>query len=173
MGTRPVARSGFSGRTLDSFNALAFASPARFTVGVFIALIVVFTALLSLPIATAAPSGTGFADTMLTAVSVICVTNLSTVDMATNWSAFGNGVVLVGAEIGGVRALTLASISGLVISRKVGLRAKLMAASDSDPLRIQRDPIAEGQAGRLGEIGELLIWCPNGCSTSSSSMTTS
>ena len=135
MGTRPVARGGFFGRTFDSFNALAFASPARFTVGVFIALIVVFTALLSLPIATAAPSGTGFADALLTAVSVICVTGLSTVDMATNWSAFGNGVVLVGVEIGGVGALTLASILGLVISRKVGLRAKLMAASDSNPLR--------------------------------------
>ena len=173
MGTRPVARGGFFGRAFDSFNGFALASPARFAVGVFIALILVFTALLSLPIATAAPSGTSFADALFTAVSVICVTGLSTVDMATNWSAFGNGVVLVGAEIGGVRALTLASISGLVISRKVGLRAKLMAASDSDPLRIQRDLIAEGQAGRLGEIGELLIWCPNGCSTSSSSMTTS
>jgi trk system potassium uptake protein TrkA len=52
--------------------------------------------------------------------------------------------------------LTLASIPGLVISRKLGLRAKLMAASDGNPLRIQRGPIAEGQAVRLGEIGGLL-----------------
>ncbi|MBC7402936.1 MAG: TrkH family potassium uptake protein [Microbacteriaceae bacterium] len=156
MGTRPVARGGFLGRAFNSFNGFALASPARFAVGVFIALIVVFTALLSLPIATAAPSGTSFADALFTAVSVVCVTGLSTVDMATNWSAFGNGVVLVGVEIGGVGALTLASILGLVISRKVGLRAKLMVASDSNPLRIQRGPIAEGQAVRLGEIGGLL-----------------
>ena len=173
MGTGPVARGGSFGRAFDSFNAFALASPARFAFGVFIALIVIFTALLSLPIAMAAPSGTSFADAPSTAVSVTCVTGLSTVDMATNWSAFGNGVVLVGVEIGGVGALTLASILGLVISRKVGLRAKLMAASDSNPLRIQRGPIAEGQAVRLGETGELLIWCPDGCSTSSSSMTTS
>jgi trk system potassium uptake protein TrkH len=156
MATRPVARGGFFGRASDSFNRFALASPARFAVGVFIALIVVFTALLSLPIATAAPSGTSFAGALFTAVSVICVTGLSTVDMATNWSAFGNGVVLVGVEIGGVGALTLASILGLVISRKLGLRAKLMVASDSNPLRIQRGPIAEGQAVRLGEIGGLL-----------------
>lgn len=173
MGTGPVARGGSFGRAFDSFNAFTLASPARFAFGIFIELIVIFTALLSLPIATAAPSGTSFADAPSTAVSVTCVTGLSTVDMATNWSAFGNGVVLVGVEIGGVGALTLASILGLVISRKVGLRAKLMAASDSNPLRIQRGPIAEGQAVRLGETGELLIWCPDGCSTSSSSMTTS
>lgn len=156
MATRPVAHGGFFGRASDSYNEFALASPVRFAVGVFIALIAVFTALLSLPIATAAPSGTSFADALFTAVSVICVTGLSTVDMATNWSAFGSGVVLVGVEIGGIGALTLASILVLVISRKLGLRAKLMVASDSNPLRIQRGPIAEGQAVRLGEIGGLL-----------------
>lgn len=156
MATRPGSRGGLFGRAFDSFNGFALASPARFAVGVFIALIVVFTGLFLLPIATAAPSGTSFADAVFTAVSVICVTGLSTVNMATNWTAFGHGVVLVGVEIGGIGVLTLASILGLVISHKLGLRAKLMVASDSNPLRIQRGPIAEGQAVRLGEIGGLL-----------------
>ena len=41
----------------------------------------------------------------------------STVDMATYWSPFGNAVIFIGVNIGGVGVLTLASILGLVISR--------------------------------------------------------
>jgi len=52
--------------------------------------------------------------------------------------------------------LTTASILGLVISRRLGLRAKLIAASDTNPLRAHAGPVAEGQAIRLGEIGSLL-----------------
>ena len=41
---------------------------------------------------------------------------------------------------------------GLAISRRLGLRAKLMVASDSNPLRIHSGPVAEGQAVRLGDV---------------------
>ena len=92
-----------------------------------------------------------------TAVSVICVTGLSTVDMATFWSPFGHVLTFIGVEIGGIGVLTLASILGLVISRRLGLRQKLLAAGDANPLRIRRGPIAEGQAVRLGETGSLLV----------------
>jgi trk system potassium uptake protein len=52
--------------------------------------------------------------------------------------------------------LTLASILGLVISRRLGLRAKLIAASDSNPLRTHGGPVNEGQTVQLGQIGGLL-----------------
>jgi len=52
--------------------------------------------------------------------------------MATHWSPLGQVFVFVGVQIGGVGVLTLASIMGLVISRKLGLRAKLIAASESN-----------------------------------------
>ena len=42
----------------------------------------------------------------------ICVTGLSTVDMATYWSPFGHVLVFIGVEIGGIGVLTLASILG-------------------------------------------------------------
>ena len=95
-------------------------------------------------------------DALFTAVSVICVTGLATVDMATYWSPFGNALVFIGVNIGGVGVLTLASILGLVISRRLGLRAKLIAASDTNPSRIHVGPVAERQAVRLGEVGGLL-----------------
>ncbi|MEO6199906.1 MAG: potassium transporter TrkG [Cryobacterium sp.] len=131
-------------------------SPARFAILIFTALVMVFTLLFSLPIASATGAITPLHDALFTAVSVICVTGLTTVDMATHWSPFGNVLVVVGVNIGGIGVLTLASLLGLVISRRLGLRAKLMAASDTNPSRIHKGPINEGQAVRLGEVGSLL-----------------
>ncbi|HQX36618.1 MAG TPA: potassium transporter TrkG, partial [Microbacteriaceae bacterium] len=99
---------------------------------------------------------TAFADALFTAVSTICVTGLSTVDMATHWSPFGRFLIFLGVNIGGMGVLTLASILGLVISKRLGLRAKLIAASDSNPLRAHGGPVNEGQTVRLGEVGQLL-----------------
>ena len=65
--------------------------------------------------------------------------------------------MFVGVEIGGVGVLTVASILGLVISRRLGLRQKLLAAGDANPLRIRKGPVAEGQAIRLGDTGSLLL----------------
>ncbi|MET0990425.1 MAG: potassium transporter TrkG, partial [Glaciihabitans sp.] len=156
MRGRPVSRASVAARLRDVIDNFAAATPARFAILVFAILVLVFTILLSLPIATTAPGITPLADALFTAVSVICVTGLSTVDMATYWTPFGKGIIVLGVQIGGIGVLTLASILGLAISRRLGLKAKLMAASDGNPLRIQKGPVAEGQAVRLGEIGGLL-----------------
>lgn len=144
------------GRLRDLANRVAESSPSRFAILIFTSLILIWTVLLSLPIATRDRSSTPLADALFTAVSTICVTGLSTVDMGTHWSAFGNVVILLGMQIGGIGVLTLASIMGLVVSRRLGLRQKLMAASDSNPLRLHQGPVVEAQAVRLGEIGSLL-----------------
>lgn len=145
------------GRIRDFVDGLARTSPSRFAILVFTALILLFTLLFSLPIASADRTITPLHDALFTAVSVICVTGLTTVDMATHWSAFGNILVFVGVNVGGIGVLTLASIMGMVISRRLGLRAKLLAAGDSNPSRIHPGPINEGQAVRLGEVGSLLL----------------
>lgn len=156
--TQTVRRGSLAsgGRVRDAVNGFASRSPSRFAILVFTLLILVFTLLFSLPIATTKGTTTPLADALFTAVSVICVTGLSTVDMATHWTVFGHILVYLGVQIGAVGVLTMASILGLVVSRKLGLRAKLMAASDSNPLRIHAGPVAEGQAVRLGDVGKLL-----------------
>ncbi len=159
MATTPAARRRTAApvhRVRAALNGFASRSPSRFAILVFTLLILIFTLLFSLPISTVQGSVTPLADALFTAVSVICVTGLSTVDMATHWSVFGHVLVYLGVQIGAVGVLTMASILGLVISRRLGLRAKLMAASDSNPLRIHAGPVAEGQAVRLGEVGKLL-----------------
>ncbi|MET3769393.1 Trk-type K+ transport system membrane component [Marisediminicola sp. UYEF4] len=157
MATKPVSHRSLLGTARDWIDDFAASTPARFAIIIFTALVLVFTLLLGLPISNRTGDFTPLADAFFTAVSTICVTGLVTVDMATYWSPFGHAVIFIGVEIGAVGVLTLASILGLVISRRLGLRAKLMAVGDSNPLRIRRGAVAEGQAVRLGEIGGLLV----------------
>lgn len=146
------AARGLGGTMRD----LATSSPARFAVLVFSTLILVFTLLFRLPAAAADGQATPFVDALFTAVSTICVTGLSTVDMSTHWSPFGHVLVYIGVNVGALGVLTLASILGLVISKRLGLRAKLIAAGDSNPLRMHGGPVNESQTVRLGEVGQLL-----------------
>lgn len=143
-------------RLWDALRNLTTSSPARFAVLVFASLILVFTGLLSLPASTYA-GRISLADALFTAVSTICVTGLTTVDIAATFSPFGKVVIFLGMNIGGMGVLTLASILGLIISKRLGLRAKLIAASDTNPLRSHGGPVNEGQTVRLGEVGQLLL----------------
>lgn len=140
----------------DRLQDLTTASPARFAVLVFAALILLFTGLLSLPAATATGTRAPFADALFTAVSTICVTGLTTVNMGTYWSPFGQVIIFIGVNVGAMGVLTLASILGLVISKRLGLRAKLIAAGDTNPMRAHGGVVNEGQTVRLGEVGVLL-----------------
>jgi Trk-type K+ transport system membrane component len=149
------SRSGFH-FAVRSVKHLVTSSPSRFAIVIFAALILVFTALLSLPIASADRTVTPLSDALFTAVSTICVTGLTTVDMSSHWSGFGQVVIFIGVNIGGLGVLTLASLMGLVISKRLGLSAKLLAAGDTNPLRAHGGVVNESQTVRLGEVGQLL-----------------
>src|ERR1700754_1675378 len=112
----PMIRQSFRDRIQARVAPFVAAPPARFAITIFAALVLVFTGLFSLPIATTSGQPAPLVDALFTAVSVICVTGLSTVDMATFWSPLGHVFVFIGVEIGGVGVLTVASILGLVIA---------------------------------------------------------
>lgn len=133
----------------------ASTSPSRFAIIIFTLLILIFTALLSLPIATKSGEIPSLANSLFTAVSAVCVTGLTVVDMSTYWSTFGDVVILIGMQVGGVGVLTFASMLGLIVSRRLGLRQRLLAASDTNPLRLSRGA-SESQAIGLGDIKGLL-----------------
>jgi trk system potassium uptake protein TrkH len=118
-------------------------SPARLTLAAFAAIIAVFTALLALPAAATDGKSTTFVDALFTAVSAVCVTGLTVVDTGTHWSTFGQVVIVVGIWIGGLGVMTLASILGLAVSRRIGLTQKLLAQAEV------------GSRG-LGEVGSLI-----------------
>ena len=81
---------------------------------------------------------------LFTAVSAVCVTGLTVVSTAAHWSFFGQLVILVGIFVGGLGTLTLASLLALMVSKRLGVRGKLIAQE------------AMNNAGRLGEVGTLL-----------------
>lgn len=131
-------------------------SPARFAITVFSALVLIWTALLSLPAASNSGTVTPLADAFFTAVSAICVTGLSTVRMAEHWSLFGDIVILAGFQIGGIGVLTLASLLGVSVTRRLGLRQRLLAASDTNNSSRTTSGSSDRQAIGLGDIGGLL-----------------
>lgn len=139
----------------NSFGTVIHSSPSRFALLVFSGLILLWTGLLMLPAASKTGTVTPLVDALFTAVSAICVTGLSTVDMSTHWSVFGDLVILAGIQIGGIGVLTLASILGLAVLGRLGLRQRLLAATDTNPLRTSKGA-SESQAVGLGDIGGLL-----------------
>ncbi|BDI21336.1 TrkH family potassium uptake protein [Herbiconiux sp. L3-i23] len=143
-------------RLRDGFTYLASRTPARFAIVIFVGLILLFTTLLSLPIMSASGRRTDLADALFTATSAICVTGLTTVDTATHWSPLGQVVIVIATQLGAVGVLTLASVMGLIVSRRLGLRQKLLAAGDVNPMALQRGGQGDSPASRLGEVGGLL-----------------
>ncbi|TRW44436.1 TrkH family potassium uptake protein [Georgenia yuyongxinii] len=127
----------------DWLDRIARNSPARLALLVFAGIIAVETVLLSLPAATASGERAPFVDALFTATSAVCVTGLVTVDTATYWSGFGQAVILVGIQIGGLGVMTLASILGLAVSRRIGLTQRMLTA-------------VETKTTRLGEVGSLI-----------------
>ncbi|MHA7132067.1 TrkH family potassium uptake protein [Oerskovia turbata] len=131
----------FAGREL--VDRVARHSPARLAVTVFAAVISLFTLLLMAPWATTSGRPASFIDALFTATSAVCVTGLVVVPTGTYWSTYGQIVILVGIKIGGLGVMTLASILGMAVSRRIGLTQKLLTASET-------------KTTRLGEVGSLI-----------------
>lgn len=105
--------------------------PAQAVTAGFAAAIVVGTLLLMLPVARAGRGGAGALEALFTATSAVCVTGLIVVDTPTYWSGFGQVVIVALIHVGGFGIMTLASLLGLLISRRLGLRGRLTAAAET------------------------------------------
>lgn len=107
--------------------ARVYRHPGRVILGAFLAAILLGTALLSLPAATAGDGRAQFVDALFTATSAITVTGLTAVDTSTYWSPFGQAVILVLIQLGGLGIMTSASLLFLVVAKRIGLRRRLAA----------------------------------------------
>lgn len=88
----------------------------------YLCVILLGTLLLLLPFATVEGETTSVLDALFTAVSASCVTGLVVVDTATHWTLFGQLVILLLIQIGGLGFMTI-SLSFLLLMRKrIGLR---------------------------------------------------
>lgn len=107
------------------------AHPAQVVVAAFAAAVAVSTALLMLPVSRAGDGSAPFLVAVFTATSAVCVTGLSVVDTPSYWSGFGEAVILGSIQVGGLGIMTLASLLGLLVARRLGLRARLTAAAET------------------------------------------
>jgi trk system potassium uptake protein len=121
-----VARTGFLGIRLNH--------PAQLVVAAFAIAITVGTLLLLVPFSTAEGGGPSLLTAVFTSTSAVCVTGLITVDTATYWSGYGQGVILLLIQLGGFGIMTLASLAAIFISHKLGLRSRLLARAETGAL---------------------------------------
>ena len=87
----------------------------------FLGLILLGTLLLMLPFSSRAKGSVGFADCLFTATSAVCVTGLVVRDTATTWTPFGQALILVMIQIGGLGVVTAAVALSFVSGKKIGL----------------------------------------------------
>ena len=87
----------------------------------FLALIVVGTFLLLLPAATTSQKGASFITALFTAVSAVCVTGLTVVDIGTYFSRFGQGLILSLIQLGGLGIMTFYAGLAVLVGGRLGL----------------------------------------------------
>lgn len=88
----------------------------------FIFIIAVGTALLSLPFASRSGESCSFLTALFTATSAGCVTGLALADTWTQWSGFGQTVILCLIEIGGLGFMSLASMAVFLLHMRISFR---------------------------------------------------
>jgi trk system potassium uptake protein len=92
----------------------------------FAAMIALGTVLLMLPLASNAGKVTPFVDCLFTATSGVCLTGLVVVDTLDHWSLFGQIVILVLIQLGGLGFMTSTTLLMIAIGRKIGLRERIL-----------------------------------------------
>lgn len=103
-------------------------APTQSIALVFALIILLGSVLLTLPIASRNGVSCGFRPALFTATSATCVTGLVLFDTWTQWSGFGQAVILCMIEIGGLGFMAMASLVVFALKRKVGLRQRMLMA---------------------------------------------
>ncbi|MQA09823.1 MAG: TrkH family potassium uptake protein [Pseudonocardiaceae bacterium] len=98
--------------------------------------IAIGTVLLMLPIASHAGEPTDLVTALFTSTSAVCVTGLIVVDTGGHWSTFGELVVLGLIQVGGFGIMTVASLLGILVARRFGLRLQRTAQTETKSLEL-------------------------------------
>ena len=99
-------------KTLTSFQVIILGFACAILLGAL---------LLMLPISSQERHMTSFLDSLFTSTSAVCVTGLVLHDTATYWSAFGQAVILILIQIGGMGVVTVAVSFAMISGRKISL----------------------------------------------------
>ena len=92
----------------------------------FLATILLGSGLLALPISSADGKAVPYLDALFTATTSTCVTGLVTVPTVSTWSVFGQIVILLLIQIGGLGVITVMSGLMIMLNRKMGINDRLL-----------------------------------------------
>ncbi len=92
----------------------------------FLAVVLIGSFLLWLPISSATGKAVAYSDALFTATTATCVTGLVTLPTATTWSVFGQVVIFLLIQIGGLGTITVMSAFLIALHRKVGIGNRLL-----------------------------------------------
>ncbi len=95
----------------------------------FLCVILIGASLLHLPAASRSGQSIPFVDCVFTAVSATCVTGLVVADTALTWSGFGQAVIILMIQIGGLGFMTLAVMLSTLMRRRVSARERVILAN--------------------------------------------
>ena len=92
----------------------------------FLVVILVGSLLLSLPISSASGDAVPYLDALFTATTATCVTGLVTLPTVTTWSVFGQAVILILIQVGGLGVITIMSALMILLHKRMGIGDRLL-----------------------------------------------
>ena len=107
----------FFGKKLTSFQIVIIG---------FLGVILMGTVLLMLPISVRSGHGASIEDALFTSTSAVCVTGLVVKDTAAYWTGFGQAVILLLIQIGGLGIVSVAAFIAMISGRKISLFQRSM-----------------------------------------------
>lgn len=110
--------------------------PARLVAFGFGTAALIGTILLMCPVATESGTVTDPVRALFTAMSAVTVTGLVVMDTESHWSMFGELVILGLIQVGALGIMTLASLLGLLVARRMGLRMQLIAQTETKTVQL-------------------------------------
>lgn len=113
----------------------------------FMGVILLGTLLLMLPVSSRNGHMTPFMDCLFTSTSAVCVTGLVLHDTATYWSGFGQGIILMLIQIGGMGVVTVAAAITMISGRKISLMQR----------STMQEAIAAPQVGGIVRLTNFII----------------
>lgn len=133
----------------------------------FLAAIILGTLLLLLPFSTAEGNSTSVMDALFTSTTSICVTGLVTVPTYSHWTVFGQAVIALLAQIGGLGVITFTILFFVALRKRIGLKDRLLIrdAYNLDTIQglvilvkkiVKGTCIIEG----LGALFYMTVWIP-------------
>lgn len=133
----------------------------------FLAVILMGTLLLSLPIAARSGNRTPLIDCFFTATSATCVTGLTVLDTYMHWSSFGHVIILVLIQIGGLGFMTIITMFSIFTRKHISLYERRLLMQSAGTIRlsgiitmIKRVVIGTFCVEGMGAVFLSLRFCP-------------